>query len=121
MENKNNLDDFLSEMMSVHHSGIHKPSIDLVKNARLNVQRRKNELGEFGDFFALIAGFLNMKIKLYHAVIVSIIIGFSILYFHKETNPVKKEETQSAQYVSNIAAVRNTTVLSCINTFVTNK
>lgn len=121
MENKNEFDNLLSQHLSVHQSGIDSPSIDLVKKARQKVQNRKQELGEFGDFFALIAGFLNMKIKLYHAVIASIVIGFGILYFNKESSAVKKEETQSVQYVSNIAAVRNSTVLSCINTFVTNK
>lgn len=121
MEEQENTDSFLSHRFSIEESGIKAPPHDLVAAARKRVQSRKKEYGEFSDFFAIIAGFLNMKIKLYHAVIACMALGIFILLFNGKGNNTNKPEARSGNYVSNIAAVQNSTVLSSINTFVTYK
>jgi hypothetical protein len=55
------------------------------------MMRKKQPVNEMDDFFSLVAGFLNLKIKLYHAVIASIVIGAVILYATREHKSSREE------------------------------
>jgi len=109
------LDRFLTERFSRSFA----PAPGLHGNkARAIIARRKRP--EPGDVFSLVAGFLNYQVRLYHAVIVMAAFSTVILYFS-----LKKEKREvspaSFQYVSNITAARNSTILPSINTFILRK
>ncbi|MEO6304567.1 MAG: hypothetical protein ABIP51_15515 [Bacteroidia bacterium] len=118
MENNNELENFLSHKLSVDELDLQVPKLS--ETARKKIATRKKTTGEIEDFFSLVAAFLNFKIKLYHAVLATIIIGGIILFFTKEDKN-NNNETYSSQYVSNIASVKSSTVLSSICTFGLNK
>ena len=118
MDNNNELENFLSSKMSLNEMNLQVPTLSA--EARKKIAARKKPANEMEDLFSLIAAFLNFKIKLYHAVIATIIIGGFILYFTKEDKG-NKSEKHSNEYISNIASVRSSTVLSSICTFGLNK
>ena len=120
MENNNELNNFLSDKMSVDELNLQAPDLALVFEARKKVMARKKAAGEINDFFSIIATFLNFKIKLNHAVFATIVTGSIILYV-TQNKPGNKIENRSDDYVSNIASVRSSTVLSSIYTFGLNK
>ncbi len=121
MEYNEELYKFLRDNMSLDELNLKDPDLSLVSAARKKIKMRKKQpANEFEDFFSLVAGFLNLKIKLYHAVIASIVIGAVILYATREDKS-SREESQSGEYISNIASVRSSTVLSSIYTFGLNK
>lgn len=116
MENTNQLDDFLKDKLSLATSNIEAPDISFLIAARKAVAKRKSFNHETDDVFSIVAAFLNMKIKLYHAVIASVCLALVIFFFTK-TEKSNNIESNSSQYVSNIASVRSSTVLSSIRTF----
>jgi hypothetical protein len=96
------------------------PGLRLVEAARSKVMERRKTAAGRDDIFAMLAAFLNFRIRLYHAVLFVTLISGIIWYFSRErTNVVSP--VYSDQYISNIAAVRNSTVLSSINTFILRK
>lgn len=119
MENKNELDNFLSDKMSVEDLNLKVPQLSAEARKKI-FARKKASRGEIEDFFSLVAAFLNFKIKLYHAVIATVVIGGVILFFTKEDKS-NKSEAHVSEYVSNIASVKSSTVLSSIYTFGLNK
>lgn len=118
MDNNNELNRFLSNKMSLDDMDIHVPESPLI--ARKKIALRKKQTGEIEDFFSLLAAFLNFKIKLYHAVIATVIIGSIILFFSEKENE-NKNEARNTEYISNIASVKSSTVLSSIHTFALTK
>ncbi len=119
MENKNELNNFLSDKMSVEDLNLKVPELSAEARKKI-LARKKASRGEIEDFFSLVAAFLNFKIKLYHAVIATVVIGGVILFFTKEDKS-NKNEAHVSEYVSNIASVKSSTVLSSIYTFGLNK
>lgn len=113
---ENGLDKLLLDALSAETNHMEAPDYSLLVDARNKVRQRKNVHYQREDIFSLLASFLNMKIKLYHAVIICLVVGAFIFYFSKEDKDVR-QEAGSVRYESNIAAVRNSTVLSCIHTF----
>lgn len=120
MENNNALNKFFSDQMSTEELHIEDPKLSLVNAARNKIIARKKPVNEIEDFLSIVAAFLNLKVKLYHAAIATIIIGFIILYTTHDKQD-KGSESYSGTYVSNIASVRSSTVLSSIYTFGLNK
>ncbi len=120
MEKNDELQRFLGDMMST--DSLETPDLSLVREARKKIVARKkqNSKNDFEDLFSLVAAFLNFRIKLYHAVIVAAVTGAIILYATHDDNN-NKEESGTSEYVSNIASVRSSTVLSSIYTFGLNK
>ncbi len=119
MENKNELDNFLSDKMLVEDLNLKVPQLSAEARKKI-LARKKASRGEIEDFFSLVAAFLNFKIKLYHAVIATVVIGGVILFFTKDDKS-NKTEAHVSEYVSNIASVKSSTVLSSIYTFGLNK
>ncbi|MBL7919588.1 MAG: hypothetical protein JNJ40_04690 [Bacteroidia bacterium] len=121
MEDNKEINKFLSDNMSLDNLSVEQPSILLVEAARKKIiARQKPQKGEIEDFFSLVAAFLNLKIKLYHAVVATVIIGACMMYFNKEEK-TNTAEVRSNDLVSNLAAAKNSTVLSSISTFGLNK
>ncbi len=116
MEEQDTYDTFLKTQMSVHASNIVPPDMQFLNEARKKISKRRIQIEEREDFFSAMAAFLNLKIKLYHAVLASVLVALCIFYFTK-SNKTNNIEAGNSQYVSNIAAVRNNTVLSSIRTF----
>jgi hypothetical protein len=122
-QNKENL----FERMSAQNAGIEPPPLSRLQAARQAVEGRR-AAPEKEDIIMLLAGFLNMKIKLYHAVLASIVIGGLILYFSRDDGSQNNEAAGSG-FANSLAAVANqtvhsvtnSTVLSSINTFVIRK
>ena len=119
MENKNELDNFLRDKLSIEELNLKVPQLSAEARKKI-IARKKPNRAEVGDLFSIVAAFLNLKIKLYHAVLATVIIGGTILFFTKEDHN-KNNEGHSDQYVSNVASVKSSTVLSSINTFGLNK
>jgi hypothetical protein len=120
MENINDFDKILIEKMSVDELEIEVPGRFILSEARKKVQSRKKTKAEREDLFWLVARFLNVKIKLYHAVLACVIIGGSTLYFTNE----RKENKSKGEYQleeSNMVSINSSTVLSCIKTFIYKK
>ncbi|MES2680748.1 MAG: hypothetical protein V4635_12725 [Bacteroidota bacterium] len=121
MENNKEINEFISNKMSLDELNVKDPDLSLVAEARKKIAaRKKKPANEIEDFFSLMAAFLNFKIKLYHAVIAAVITGGLILYTTREDHD-NKDESRTSEYVSNIASVRSSTVLSSIYTFGLNK
>lgn len=120
METSKKIDDLLKSHLSADHHAIEAPSLDFMQEARNRVMSYKTSETERLDFFALLASFLNLKIKLYHAAIALAIIYAALLFLKKEPAAIR-HELSSTEQVSGLAAVRNSTVLSCIQTFVSPK
>lgn len=77
---------------------------------------QKNSIdSEQKDIISLLAEFLNFRIKLYHAVLASIVIWILIIVFTQQSRPIR-EESQSAYHPSPLAASGNSTVLPSIST-----
>jgi hypothetical protein len=115
METPNELDKFLTSQFRESYPA---PPISLVSEARNRVMARKKSSHE--DIFTLLAAFLNYRIRLYHAVIFVALVCGVVLFF--TLNKQKQQSPASSlQYVSNIAAVRNSTILPSINTFILRK
>lgn len=117
METTNDLENKLREMMSPNH--LEQPNSKLVADARKKIMARKKPSTESSDFFAMLAAFLNFKVKLYQAVLASLILAGMILIFNREDN--NRNNDTSSDYMSNIASVGSSTVLSSIYTFGLNK
>ena len=116
MENQDAIDQYIKKQLALRDEATQVPDVLLVSSAIKKVAARKKRTEETEDLFSMMAAFLNMKIKLYHAVLASILVAFFILYFTKSSK-TNNTEAGNTQYVSNIAAVRNNTVLSSIRTF----
>jgi hypothetical protein len=116
MDNKKHLEQFLTENMSVIELNLQVPGLAKLMTARKQIGARKKPVNQREDVFALIASFLNVKIKLYHAIIATVIVSVSILYMNRD-DKAQKNQAQSSEYVSNIASVRSSTILSSIYTF----
>lgn len=122
METNDNLEKFLSDRMSADHVNFSAPDGSLLEPARKKVLARagKNRIEEKQDIIYMIASFLNFKVKLYQAVIATVILGGLIFYFtHDKKN--NKNEVQQTEYVSNLASANSSTVMSCTKTFGLNK
>ncbi len=116
MEKAKEVNKFLEQKMSVANFLEEVPDRSLVNEAREKIILRKTLTEERNDYLSILASFLNIKIKLYHAVFASLVIGLLIFYFTKNEK-IQNTESPNSQYVSNIAAVRSSTVLSSIRTF----
>jgi hypothetical protein len=116
MNDKKNLEQFLTENMSVNKLNIEVPRLAKLMAARKQIAARKKPNAQSQDFIALIASFLNVKIKLYHAIVATIVICLCMLYVSRDDKN-QKNQAQSSEYVSNIASVRSSTILSSIYTF----
>lgn len=119
METHKDLEKILHDKMSLEELNINDPAPSLIQEARKKIGTRKKPSVEPNDFFSLIAAFLNLKVKLYQAVLASLIIGGIILIFNREDSG--GINTHPGDSVSNIASVRSSTVLSSIYTFGLNK
>ena len=116
MNDKKNLEQFLTENMSVNKLNIEVPRLAKLMAARKQIAARKKPNAQSQDFIALIASFLNVKIKLYHAIVATIVICLCMLYVSRDDKN-QKNQAQSSEYVSNIDSVRSSTILSSIYTF----
>lgn len=119
METHKDLEKILHDKMSLEELNLNDPAPFLIQDARKKIGTRKKPSVEPHDFFSLIAAFLNLKVKLYQAVVASLIIGGIILTFNREDSG--GINTRPDDSVSNIASVRSSTVLSSIYTFGLNK
>ncbi|MDI1354862.1 MAG: hypothetical protein PSX36_08085 [bacterium] len=120
METSKKINDLLKEHLSPDQFEINPPSLEALQRARSRVMMHKTIAMERPDVFVFIASFLNLKIKLYHAVIALLLIYAAVLFLNKKPIPFRQELSSSTQ-ASSLAAVRNSTVLSCIQTFVSPK
>src|SRR5690348_536682 len=68
---------------------------------------------ESDDLFSLVASFLNMRIKLYHAVAAFLIIWAAILLYGGDET-TRASEPAPPPYASNVSAAYNSTVPACI-------
>jgi hypothetical protein len=117
METHKNFEKRLQESMSL--DAFDKPSQDLVKDARKKIALRKKQKKEPFDLFSLLAAFLNFKVKLYQAIVTSLVVGGLILIFNRPNNDFTNEAP--SDYMTNIVSVQSSTVLSSIYTFGLNK
>jgi hypothetical protein len=116
MDDKKHLEQFLTENMSVNELNVQVPGLAKLTTARKQIAARKKPIKQREDVFVLIASFLNVKVKLYHAIIATVVVCICILYVNRD-DKAQTNQAQSSEYVSNIASVRSSTILSSIYTF----
>jgi hypothetical protein len=117
METNNYANEVLLEKMQADVSCLEPPSLDKLKQARLLVEARKKSNNQREDIFWLMASFLNLKIKLYHAICVAIGISIAVFYFSnaKTTSNIVQEQKLEE---TNLVSINSSTVLSSIKTFI---
>jgi hypothetical protein len=108
----------ISESMSAGSPDMPSPSDRWLSSARERVKQRKIAgRRSSDDLYSLIASFLNLRIRLYHAIVLLIITLIVLMFVNRE--PGKEgDEMLMTRYPAQLTAARNSTVLSSINTFV---
>lgn len=120
METSQKINELLKEHFSSYQFTTEPPALDRFTKARNIVKSYKKSVPDRPDIFMLLASFLNLKIKLYHAVLALLFISAAVLFFNKQPAPLQNGMS-SFEQGSSLVAVRNSTVLSCIQTFVSPK
>jgi len=111
----NKIDELLAHTFSKLEDA--PPSTSMKARARL---AKATEFPASDDIFAMIASFLNLRIKLYHAVIASLVIWAGILFFSEEDQPAQNSSVHIDR-LHHLAATNNPTILSSCQTFVLRK
>ena len=119
MELPEETEKLLKSYMSPESSGLSDPPYTLVENARWRLSLKQTAASN-NDLIGMIALFLNMKVKLYQAVLVMIVF-FLMLFLFIRPGKIKSNEAFSSRSVSGLAATDNATVLPCIQTFIYRK
>jgi len=117
MEKTNDINRLLKEALDPKYLNLEAPEISRMSEARNIVLLREQTNKQ--DIFALLASFLNLKIKLYHAVIASIVIWICVMVFQKEDSTHHEVSAEVPQ--TNLAAINNSTLLPSIQTCITRK
>ena len=120
METSKKIDELLKDLLSVDRFDAQPPRVEILSRARKIIMLRNNSEHKAFDFFSLLASFLNLRIKLYHAVIAVLILFGAFLFMKRDPAP-PESELSSSTVTGNLAAVQNPTVLSCIQTFISPK
>jgi hypothetical protein len=105
----------LQNLLRADESSIQTPPLAAMQDIRQLVALNKPKADSGEDLIALLASFLNMRIKLMHAVIATILIVLCFLYFGRTKHAPDQEINRSA-YVSSIASVHHNTLMPSINT-----
>jgi hypothetical protein len=116
MESKSKLDEFLYERMSVERSGITQPAPELVNAARKRILSLKKVKRRGGDVFYLVASFLDLRVRLNHAVLALMLISTGLMYVMKENNDPGYGPGGVAEQCD-MMSVKNATVLPGTNTY----
>lgn len=120
MATSSNINDRLKNYFSEEAFSAFVPESDKHSKARQLVLARKRKADDQADLFMVFASFLNLKIKLYHAVIVLLLVSSIILLLNKRDTQRPNHMSTSDQ-TNELVAAKNSTVLSCIQTFVSPK
>jgi hypothetical protein len=112
------LEDLLRKALAPGAANYPPPPLSSMK-ARKYVSG-SSERPESDDLFSLVASFLNMRIKLYHAVVAFLIIWAAILLYGGEET-TRASEPATIPYAANVGAAYNSTVPACIKTYAIKK
>lgn len=115
METQNKLNDLLKETLSVNNVEVSVLPLESMSEARVLVAAR-SKAEHKSDLFWLLANFLNLKIKLYHAFLFLLIAGTS-LYFATRDNRHVKEPTAVDKHEYNVSSASSSTLMASIKTF----
>ena len=111
-----NLHELIRKTYAPGEAGFKAPDLSEIKARRFVKTAPAEE-----DLFSIVASFLNMRVKLYHAVIAFLVIWFAVLLFGDEEK-VQLNNNYRIPPVSNIAAAHNnSTAPACIQTYVLKK
>ena len=102
------MNDFLKDKMSLNKMEINQPDPSLVSEARKKVVLRKKVSVESESIFSTLGRFFNLQIKLYQAVLATIIIAAGIFYFSNGDGG-KKDDSRKIQY-ANADSLRSSSV-----------
>ncbi len=117
METNNNIHTVLSEQMKSEQAFVSAPSLVKMETARQLIAARQPLPKQSNDLFVMIASFLNVKVKLYHAIGLCVILTVSIYFISVKT----KQHIYTPSYdteTSNLASINSSTVLSSIKTLI---
>lgn len=117
MDPSQKTNDLLKDYFSIDHFNAKPVLSNKLIKARQLVIDRKNKSDEQADIFMMLATFLNLKIKLYHAVIALILIS-SVIFLNNRNDARPQIHISTSEHNSELVAAKNGTVLSCIQTFV---
>lgn len=115
MENLSPHEQLLSNVLKKMSTQIDVPPINTLR-ARTFVEQLAPPQQQRQDVISFVASFLNMRVKLYHVVIVFVCAWLCYLYFQQRPAPVKFE-TASSSASNTLASTNNSTVLPCIQTY----
>lgn len=80
MEEKNNLDDFLKDNMSLDNLQVNEPGLDLVSEARKKIMARKIAEKKNSSFWSFAGQLLNFRIKLYQGGLATMLVAGITFY-----------------------------------------
>ncbi len=116
MQQQPSLHNLLRQACEPESAGYQAPPLTKIK-ARGRVHPMHSGTG---DLIGALARFLNLRVKLYHAVIVFVVVWLAIfLYSSEEETPVTRDVREYP--ASNLAAAQNHTAPACIKTYLIKK
>lgn len=116
METRNKLDEVLNDSLSSEHLSLEIPSVQSLAKARALVSSRA-AAKQGTDIFLILARFLNMKIKLYHAALFFAIVAFAV-YFSTHRQKTNEEPTAVDNKNYNvISSASSSTLMASIKTY----
>lgn len=120
MEELSKQEQLLKTLLTRDAETIVAPPLEAMQEIRQQVMARSKPAENREDIIAVIAAFLNLKIKLYHAVIATLVILIGLLFLNRNKNNLP-EQVHGSSYVSSIAAIQHSTLMPSINTCATHQ
>jgi len=111
-----NLEDYLKTQLSAYNLKVEPPALGKLELTRKTVALRKTVSPEREDIFWLLAKFLNLKVKLYHIILIAFVFGGVALFYNK-AKPVETELGTESKQESTISSVNSSTLMASTKTF----
>ncbi len=111
-----NLENYLKQQLSANNLRVHPPALSKLELARKTVALRKVISPEREDIFWLLAKFLNLKVKLYHLVLIAFVFG-GVMLFYNKAKPEEKDSGTKNKQESTISSTSSSTLMASTKTF----
>lgn len=121
METNKDIHTVLSEQMKSELVSLSAPPLARMEAARKLIAARRPLPKQGDDIFMMIASFLNLKVKLYHAICFCVIIAGGVYLFSEKPKSQTASPNGCDMENSSLASINSSTVLSSIKTLIYSK
>ena len=111
-----NLEDYLKQQLSANKLNFEPPALSKLELARKAVALRKTDSTEREDVFWVLAKFLNLKVKLYHLILIAFVFG-GVMLFYNKAKPGETESDTKNNQKSTIVSTSSSTLMASTKTF----